>query len=378
VKAKKLKIIVIITMTLVLSRIALSGSVENLVNQGNSLYNKGNFNDALKKYDEALIDQSQALEPKFNKANCYFKMDDLARAIDLYNEAAAESKDMQLVEKARYNLGNCYFKQGSKQMDSNLQRAVEDMLKGIVGWRGTLEINPKNEKAAKNIEVARLIIKDIIDRINKQKKEQEQQAEKQKQLQQQLKELAEQQKALARKTQQTNQEAKGGRISRQQAGNDYKQQARDQSQLKSKTERALRQMRQQDPNQPLSDQIQQAQTEIEQAVDAQSDAETQLKDSYGNAANNSQDEAVEHLENALKKLSQGNQNQEQQKSQQKQREQQGPQQQDQDHNQPEQQQQQAAAMTDATAQEILDKEQREKRQRQILRQNGYHKVEKDW
>jgi hypothetical protein len=124
--------------------------------------------------------------------------------------------------------------------------------------------------------------------------------------------------------------------------------------------------------------MQQASVELEQAVDAQSDAETQLKTPDGEAAKKSQDKAVEHLENALKELSQDNQ-----QNQWQQQEQQGQTQQPQEPNQPDQEQQQqqeqrSAAAPDTTAQEILDKEQQEKRQRQILRRGGYRKVEKDW
>jgi nucleoside-diphosphate-sugar epimerase len=59
-------------------------------------------------------------------------------------------------------------------------------------WRPVLDIEPKNEKAAKNIEVARLIIKDIIDQINKQKQQDpnQPQASNQSQQQQQAQEAS--------------------------------------------------------------------------------------------------------------------------------------------------------------------------------------------
>jgi len=377
VKAREFKTISIIAIILTIPCLSMAVSVQDLVQRGNRLYDKGNFNDALKEYDQALVDQPQTLEPKFNKANCYFQLDDLTQAIDLYNKVAAETKDMKLVEKAKYNLGNCYFQQGSKQKDSNLQKAMEDMQTGIVCWRSALEINPDNEKAAKNIEVARLIIKDIIDQINKQKEQQQQEAEKQKQLQQQLKELIEQQKALAQKTQQIKSDADKDLISPQEADENYKKKAQDQSQLKTKTEQALQQIQQQDPNNPRPPQIMQAGSELQQAVDTQSDAEARLKASEADAAKKSQDKAAEHLENALKALSQDNQ-----QNQGQQQQQQGQAQQPQEPNQPDEQKQQkeqkAVAAPDTTAQEILDKEQQEKRQRQILQRGGYQKVEKDW
>ncbi|HUV64017.1 MAG TPA: tetratricopeptide repeat protein [Sedimentisphaerales bacterium] len=101
---------------------ALADSAGVTTSQGNALYKQGNFNEAINKYDQALVDAPQVLEPKFNKANSYYRLDDLGAAIDLYREVAAESKDMNLVAKAKYNLGNSYFQQGSKQKDSNLQK----------------------------------------------------------------------------------------------------------------------------------------------------------------------------------------------------------------------------------------------------------------
>lgn len=160
-------------------------SARDLLRQGNKLYASGQFGDAISQYDQALVENPQATEPKFNKANSYYRLDDLAKAIDLYKEVAAEAKDMKLVAKAKYNLGNTFFGQGMKQRDSNLQKALEDLQTSISYWRQTLDIDSENQNAARNIEVARLIIKDIIDQINKQKEEQDQQQQDQQQQDQQ-------------------------------------------------------------------------------------------------------------------------------------------------------------------------------------------------
>ncbi len=156
-------------------RTAQADSARETLRQGNRLFGDSKYTEAINKYNEALVDQPQALEPKFNKADGYFRMDDLGQAMDLYQEVAAGSKDMLLVARARYNLGNCFFQRGSKQRDSDLQKAVDDMKTSITYWRQVLDIDPKNEKAAKNIEVARLTIKDILDQIKKQQEQQKQQ-----------------------------------------------------------------------------------------------------------------------------------------------------------------------------------------------------------
>ncbi|UCF43278.1 MAG: hypothetical protein JSV99_12025 [Planctomycetota bacterium] len=170
---RKLKITAVLLFVFGLMQQVWGEPARVSLRDGNKLYGRGNYSEAINKYDEVLIEEPQALEPRFNKGNSYYRLDDLAEAQDMYREVAAESKDMGLVTKAKYNLGNTYFQQGMKQRDSNLQKALEDLQTSIGCWRGVLDIEPENEKAARNIEVARLIIKDIIDQLNKQKQQQD-------------------------------------------------------------------------------------------------------------------------------------------------------------------------------------------------------------
>ena len=267
--AGKYKILLQILPALFVLQTAFAGSAQVSVRQGNQLYKQEKFNEAIKQYDQALIDRPEALEPKFNKANSFYRLDDIGQAMNLYREIAAESKDMKLVTKAKYNLGNCSFQQGSKQRDSNLQKAIEDMETAIGHWRGVLDIDPENQKAAKNIEVARLTIKDILDQLKNQQQ-------------------------------------------------------------------------QQDPNQPQDPNQSQQQQQQQQNQNQQ----------QGQDPNQSQSQQQGSEEEP---------NQPQEPEQQQQQE-----------------QKQQAAAADTTAQEILDKEQRDKKQRQILQKARYRKVEKDW
>ena len=266
--AGKHKVLLQILPFLLMFQTVFAGSARLSNRQGNHLYEQEKFDEAIKQYDQALIDRAGVLEPKFNKANSFYQLDDLDRAMNLYREVAAESKDMKLVTKAKYNLGNCSFQQGSKQRDSNLQKAIEDMETAIGHWRGVLDIEPENEKAAKNIEVARLTIKDILDQLKNQQQ-------------------------------------------------------------------------QQDPNQPQDPNQFQQQQEQNQQQQGQDPNQSQDQQQQGSKEDPNQPEELE-------------QQQEQQDKE---------------------QQKQAA---DTTAQEILDKEQRDKKQRQILQSARYQKVEKDW
>jgi len=270
--AGKYKTVLQVLLVLIITQTALADSARDSTSEGNKLYKQGNFNEAINSYDQALLDAPGALEPKFNQANSYYKLDDLSKALDLYRQVAAESKNMKLVAKAKYNLGNSYFQQGSKQKDSNLQKAIDDLKTAIGSWRSVLDIEPENKKAAKNIEVARLIIKDLLDQLNKQ------------------------------------------------------QQQQDPNQPQDPNQQQQQQNQQQDPNQPQNQQKQQ-----EQAA--------------GKDPNQPQDP---------------NQSEEQEQKQQ------------------EEQKQQQQVAPDKTAQEILDKEQRQRKERQILQRGPWQKVEKDW
>ncbi len=187
------RVLVVLLVLCAASSAQAANPVAQAVRGGNRLYADGQYTEAINKYNEALVDQPTALEPKFNKANGYYRLGDLGEAIDLYQEVAAESKDMTLVARAKYNLGNCLFQRGTKQRDSDLQKALEDMETSITYWRGALDIEPDNEKAARNIEVARLTIKDILDQIKKQQEQQQQSQQDQQDQQQQSQDQQQQQ-----------------------------------------------------------------------------------------------------------------------------------------------------------------------------------------
>ena len=253
---------------------AHADSARVATSQGNRLYTQGNFNEAINKYDKALVESPGALRPKFNKANSYYRLDDLSQAMDLYREVAVESKDMGLVARAKYNLGNSYFQQGTKQRDSDLHKAIDDLKTAIGSWRAALDIEPENKKAPKNIEVARLIIKDIMDQLNKQQQDPNQ----------------------------------------PQDPNQSQQQQQDQQQKDS----------QQDPNQP-------------QQQDQGSDQDPNEPQDPNQAEPKQQEQPQEDKK-----------------------------------------EQEQPATPDTTAQEILDRERRQRKDRQIPQRARWQKVEKDW
>jgi Ca-activated chloride channel family protein len=147
-------------------------SARQAVRAGNELYAKKDWQGAAAAYDKAMTDEPLLLVPKFNKGDALYQAGDIPSATDVYKKVAAEAKEMPMVARAKYNLGNCRFKEGIRQKDSDLDKSMESLQEAVKNWKDAMEIEPKYEKARRNIEVARLVIKDIMD---EQKKRQEQQ-----------------------------------------------------------------------------------------------------------------------------------------------------------------------------------------------------------
>lgn len=140
----------------------------DLVRNGNDQYNKGRLDQAITEYDKALAHNPGMYEAIFNKANAYYRMDDMAKAIELYQDVSSRSKDTDLVKKAKYNLGNAHFQLGLKFRDSDPRKALEYFKASIGYWRSVLDMDQNQKPAKHNKEVAGLLIKDILDQLNKQ------------------------------------------------------------------------------------------------------------------------------------------------------------------------------------------------------------------
>ena len=78
---KRHKLSVALIIAAAMTQVVFAESSRTSVRRGNGLYADGNFNEAINQYDQALIDMPQAPEPKLNKANSYYRLDDLAKAI---------------------------------------------------------------------------------------------------------------------------------------------------------------------------------------------------------------------------------------------------------------------------------------------------------
>jgi len=135
------KIIIIFFINFIFAKYTFSG-IASKNNKGNKLFEKEKYTEALKKYTDAQLNAPESPIIRYNVANTYYKLAEYDKALDEFNKALANTTDNSLKEKIYYNMGNTYFR-------------MQDYVKAIENYKRALEIDPNDEDAKYNIEIAR-------------------------------------------------------------------------------------------------------------------------------------------------------------------------------------------------------------------------------
>jgi Ca-activated chloride channel family protein len=140
------------------------------VKKGNILYNKGEFEKALRQYEEALIDSPDSDIVNYNLGTALYKTEDYEAALEHF-EKSLVTDNQSLEQKASYNLGNAAYKYGITQKESDLQRAVSLLKKSLHHYEHALELDPEDDDAKYNYE----LVKKELERLEEKLKQQKQQ-----------------------------------------------------------------------------------------------------------------------------------------------------------------------------------------------------------
>ncbi len=128
---------------LIVLALALSACAPEVVKYnetGNAKFEKGDYEKAIKDYQEAQGAEQDAPEPYYNAANAYNRQGQLEDVV-AQTEEMRDTDDPELRAQAQYNLGNAYF--DAQQW----QQAVE-------AYQKALRENPNDSDAKHNLELA--------------------------------------------------------------------------------------------------------------------------------------------------------------------------------------------------------------------------------
>jgi tetratricopeptide (TPR) repeat protein len=124
------------------------------VRQGNELYKAGKYDEAQKKYEEALTKKPNTVEALFNKGNVMFQNKDYENAQKQFETVAALSNDDAIKAKAYHNMGNSF-------LESNKFKESVD------AYKNALKFNPNDSDTKYNLAYALQKLKQQQNQQNK-------------------------------------------------------------------------------------------------------------------------------------------------------------------------------------------------------------------
>ena len=359
---------------LAVTPLAYAQSARTLVQKGNESYQKEEYGSALDSYEKAAEQAPGSPHIWFNRGSALYREGQYDKAIDAFEQAALNSDDAAIEALSKFSQGNTSFRKGVAQQETNPQRALASVERGVQLYQDALKVDPGLNDARHNIEVARRTMQRLMELLENQptspsqgqkgNQDQDQQDQDQQQdASEQLKDLIEKQEDAAEQSQSAAQQQKRGPDSRQMERK-AEDLAKQQQQLKDETEELAEKMKSQQQQQGRSSPAEEAQKNLEQAAQNQSQAQQQLKDQKFDQAQASQKEAQKDLEKALRAMNGEAAGQQQDQSQQTAQ------------NQPPSGEQQRRMQQ--AAEDILDKEKADRQSRQTGIAIRIIPVDRDW
>jgi Ca-activated chloride channel family protein len=351
----------------------LADSPRKLVAQGNRSYGREEYERAVEYYEKASVRAPESPIVAFNMGNAFYRKDEFAAAREHYGKAALKAENLSLEAKAWYNTGNCAFREGERQVDSDLEKALEFFEESVQLYTTALEKDPGLADAAHNIEVARLIIKDLLDKIKNQQEQKEQQQKRLQAIADSLRALIDrQEQAAAASRELEGAPDKGTERWRDDLGR-VEERQKHIADGTAAVQDSLHAMFPDSIPQP----VEEASSHLDSSLVNQDGALNGLEAQQPGRAAEDQDISLDQLQKALDALTEDQQGSQQQQDRQEEREQQQQPQQEQPEEPLDQEQREQQKQRNETAQGILDEEKENKKKRQKATQS-YRPVDKDW
>ena len=239
--------------TLVFLLLMLPGAVRGSPASALREYKAGNYDQAVKEYEQLLKRKSDDPRLHFNAGAAAYRNHQFEEAAKQFNSTLA-SPDLKLQGQAYYNEGNALFHLGEQSSDS--KKRTEAWEKALQDYQSTAKLNPQDADANYNY--------DFVKRKLEELKQQQQQSQQNK---------SDEQKKQDQQEQQQDQQKKDQQQQQQQAQKDQSEQKKDssqqeqQAQEKRQEEQKQQQQQAAKQSQEQKDQPQQAQQSPEQPKD---------------------------------------------------------------------------------------------------------------
>lgn len=193
------------------------------VKEGNKLFEEGQFEQSLEKYEKALEQDPQSDIIHFNTGAALYKKNNFDRAIEHFRKALL-GDSATLKQRVYYNLGNSFFKQGLGREKIDLPSAIQSLEESLREYEKVLVHEPEEEDTRYNYDIVKSELERLKEKVQQQQ-QQNQQQQNQQNNQQQNDEKQEQQDSQSDQSQQDQQDEQdhSGQQNDQQSQEDQRQ-----------------------------------------------------------------------------------------------------------------------------------------------------------
>jgi Ca-activated chloride channel family protein len=123
-------------------------------------YNKGSYDEALKSYDNLILEVPQEPKLKMNKGSVQYKLGDFDKADESYN-AATSTKDKNALADLYYNLGNTQYMQADQMAAKGDNKAMDKYKAALENYIKSLDIKPSDKDSKWNVQLVQKKIKEM-------------------------------------------------------------------------------------------------------------------------------------------------------------------------------------------------------------------------
>jgi tetratricopeptide (TPR) repeat protein len=134
-----------------------ANEVGNRNRRANRLFNKGEYEEALRLYEEALQHNPSDGKLNMNRGSALYRLDEFEEAEQAYLDALSQLPQNQrrALADAHYNLGNIQFRQGERlESAGDISSARGKYSQALDNYINTLKLRPNDRDAKWNLELA--------------------------------------------------------------------------------------------------------------------------------------------------------------------------------------------------------------------------------
>src|SRR5512139_2527341 len=194
--------------------------------EGNRLFKQGQFDDAIQKYGEALVEDPDSPLLNFNMGDANYKAGKYSEAIASYSRVRSVDTDSKRSARTAYNVGNAQYRLGAAVESEKPQDALAAYAGALAAYRRALGADPTGHDARFNYE----FVSKKMDELKQKLEEQQQQQDQPEQQQQDEQKRSEQQKEQQPQPDQNDEQQADQQQQQTQASDEQKQEEKQQQQ----------------------------------------------------------------------------------------------------------------------------------------------------